>query len=261
MIEPQLLDYIRQQTAAGIPKENIAKTLVANGWQVDVINEAFAALSGAPSSTFPSSTTPYAANTGISNQPVSHAAATEAVYGGFWRRLGATLLDMLLLLLVEILLSLILWVGHAGITLSSPIGTGLLVLVCFLVVSIFESSAWQGTPGKKLLGLSITDVSGNRITFLRAIGRNLAKILSELILFIGFIMIAFTERKRGLHDMLAGTLVVKTSETRTGAIFAILAVAVLTPILALVLLGAAVFGIFSTLANNVTLSPTPVVGT
>ena len=64
---------------------------------------------------------------------------------------------------------------------------------------------------KKALGLSVTDLSGNRIGFGRATGRYFAKILSGLILLIGFIMVAFTQRKQGLHDMLAGTLVYKAS--------------------------------------------------
>ena len=60
------------------------------------------------------------------------------------------------------------------------------------------------------LGMKVTDLAGNRISFLRATGRYFAKIISALILFIGFIMVAFTEKKQGLHDMIAGTLVVRT---------------------------------------------------
>ena len=59
------------------------------------------------------------------------------------------------------------------------------------------------------LGIQVTDLQGNRVSFGRALGRTLAKILSAIILYIGFIMAAFTEKKQGLHDMVAGTLVVK----------------------------------------------------
>jgi uncharacterized RDD family membrane protein YckC len=59
-----------------------------------------------------------------------------------------------------------------------------------------------------VFGLIVTDNEGNRLSFGRATGRWLAKILSVLILWIGLIMIGFTERKQGLHDMIAGTLVV-----------------------------------------------------
>jgi len=74
-----------------------------------------------------------------------------------------------------------------------------------------ESSARQGTIGKSLLGLRVTDFEGNRISLLRAVGRYFAKIISAFILLIGFIMVAFTEKKQGLHDMLAGTLVLKAN--------------------------------------------------
>jgi uncharacterized RDD family membrane protein YckC len=60
------------------------------------------------------------------------------------------------------------------------------------------------------LGMKVTDLAGNRIFLLRATGRYFAKTISGLILFIGFIMVAFTEKKQGLHDMIAGTLVVRT---------------------------------------------------
>jgi uncharacterized RDD family membrane protein YckC len=60
-----------------------------------------------------------------------------------------------------------------------------------------------------VLGLKVTDLQGNRISFGRATGRYFGMILSTMICFIGFIMVAFTEKKQGLHDILAGALVVK----------------------------------------------------
>jgi uncharacterized RDD family membrane protein YckC len=59
------------------------------------------------------------------------------------------------------------------------------------------------------LGIRVTDLDGGRISFGRATGRYFGKILSGLILGIGFLMAAFTERKQALHDLLAGTLVVR----------------------------------------------------
>ena len=72
-----------------------------------------------------------------------------------------------------------------------------------------ESSSWQATLGKKVLGLVVVDENGQRISLAKGIGRYFGKILSALIVLIGFIMVAFTEKKQGLHDMLAGTLVLK----------------------------------------------------
>jgi uncharacterized RDD family membrane protein YckC len=73
-----------------------------------------------------------------------------------------------------------------------------------------ESSSYQATLGKMVCGMKVTDLSGNRISFERATGRHFAKYLSGLILCIGYIMVGFTERKQGLHDLLAGTLVFRS---------------------------------------------------
>ena len=70
-----------------------------------------------------------------------------------------------------------------------------------------ESSPKQATLGKLALSMKVTSLQGERISFGKATGRYFGKILSALILLIGFLMIAFTEKKQGLHDMLAGTLV------------------------------------------------------
>jgi uncharacterized RDD family membrane protein YckC len=79
----------------------------------------------------------------------------------------------------------------------------------WLYFSLMESSVWQATVGKKLLGLTVTDLEGRRISFGRATGRYFAKIISSLILFIGYMMAGFTEKKQALHDMIAGTLVLR----------------------------------------------------
>jgi len=79
----------------------------------------------------------------------------------------------------------------------------------WLYFSLMESSAWQATLGKKALGLTVTDLEGRRISFGRATGRYFAKIISSLILFIGYIMAGFTEKKQALHDLIAGTLVLR----------------------------------------------------
>ena len=76
-----------------------------------------------------------------------------------------------------------------------------------------ESSARQSTIGKRIIGVKVTGIDGNKISFLRATGRTLAKFLSVITLGIGFLMIAFTKKKQGLHDIVAKTLVVKHGES------------------------------------------------
>ena len=134
-------------------------------------------------------------------------------YGGFWIRALAYLIDGVILGIAQ-------WVIFAamGQSMFDPdpatvsalpnVLSGLLGLAYFVA---FEASSWQGTPGKRALGLIVTDMDGNRISVLRAVGRYFAKILSALILLIGFIMVAFTERKQGLHDIICSTLVLKAN--------------------------------------------------
>ncbi len=140
------------------------------------------------------------------------AGSAQVAYGGFWIRLVAYIID-------AILLSIAMGVVGAviGINVFDPdletysASTNLLsLLVAWLYFALLESSERGATVGKMAMGLRVVSDKGERLTFLNATGRYFAKIVSAIILCIGFIMIAFTDRKRGLHDMIAGTLVIKT---------------------------------------------------
>jgi len=156
------------------------------------------------------------------------AAALSAVaYAGFWLRFVALLIDGLLLYFVSMILFLPFaastGMGMRGMMTGRPpdpqaifpmihalLRLALLRTVLhWLYYSLLESSAWQGTLGKKALGLEVTDLDGNRISFGRATGRFFAKIISAIILGIGYLMAGFTEKKQALHDILAGTLVIR----------------------------------------------------
>lgn len=142
-------------------------------------------------------------------------------YAGFWIRVGAYIIDYIVLYIVQIVLGMVFGISAGALSGMDPSGTealttgaGLIYLLLIIGISIgyyvvMESGPWQATLGKKAVGLIVVDESGERITWTRALGRYLAKILSTIILFIGFIMVGFTEKKQGLHDILAGTLVVK----------------------------------------------------
>jgi uncharacterized RDD family membrane protein YckC len=75
--------------------------------------------------------------------------------------------------------------------------------------SLMESSKYQATLGKIALGIKVVDEDNQRLHFSKALLRNLSKLLSAAIFFIGYIMIIFDERKQGLHDKIADTFVVK----------------------------------------------------
>jgi uncharacterized RDD family membrane protein YckC len=155
--------------------------------------------------------------------PVS---APPVAYAGFWLRFVALIIDFIIIYCVRALIFLPFGIGMGmrgmfhGAQPQSPadlvpfFATFIRIMVISTIIqwlyfSLMESSAWQGTLGKKALGLTVTDLEGRRISFGRATGRYFAKIISSVILFIGYIMVAFTEKKQALHDMIAGTLVLR----------------------------------------------------
>ena len=79
----------------------------------------------------------------------------------------------------------------------------------WLYFAILESSRSQGTVGKIALRIKVTDMAGRRISFTKATERYFGKMFSGLLFFYGFVMILFTEKRQGLHDILVKTLVVK----------------------------------------------------
>lgn len=83
------------------------------------------------------------------------------------------------------------------------------VVIQTLYFALLESSSKQATIGKMVLGIIVTDTNGNKLDFTKALVRNLCRIISSMILLIGYIMAAFTEKKQALHDIIASTLVVK----------------------------------------------------
>ena len=152
-------------------------------------------------------------------------------YAGFWKRFVAYMIDSIMISVASgILLIPFLAVVGLGVfslhdsNLSYDSDTaisfivamiaGYLVLVAgiaiagWLYFALMESSSPQGTLGKMALGIKVTDMAGNRISFGRATGRYFAKFISSLTLCIGYIMAGFTQQKQALHDIIAGCLVI-----------------------------------------------------
>ena len=144
----------------------------------------------------------------------------EYDYAGFWKRFAAVFIDGVILAFAGGVIGGIFGavtggvLGAAGADINviqgmcGIIGGVLGLILRWLYYTLLECSSKQATLGKMALGIIVTDGQGNRISFARANGRYWAKIISGLILYIGFIMAGFTERKQALHDMMAGSLVV-----------------------------------------------------
>lgn len=150
-----------------------------------------------------------------------YTAESQVVFGGFWLRFCAAFLDGLILLIpnyglqfgIRAAFGLDLlrdWSGDPAMeTLSFALVFLTQTTLGWLYGALQESSHYQATLGKRACGLIVTDMSGQRISFARATGRHFGKIVSWLTIFIGFIMAGFTQRKQALHDIMAGTLVIR----------------------------------------------------
>jgi len=125
-------------------------------------------------------------------------------YASFWQRVAGAIIDNIIFVLAGALIS----------ALAAAASSPMLIPLAWLLVYIgyyagFESSSLQATPGKLAMDIKVTTLQGERIGFGRALGRLLGKLLNSLILGLGYLMPLFTEYRQGLHDKVAGTLVVR----------------------------------------------------
>ncbi|MBK5277990.1 MAG: RDD family protein [Bacteroidia bacterium] len=153
-------------------------------------------------------------------------------YAGFWMRFVAIVIDGIIISILRafLVVPILAMVGISFATgledfdpsnmdeliplIATIVATaGVLMLISTVIWVLYgtlmESSKYQATMGKLALGLIVTDLNGSKLDFSKALLRNLGKILSNFILMIGYIMAAFTEKKQGLHDIIAGTVVVQ----------------------------------------------------
>ena len=150
------------------------------------------------------------------NQDTAH-------YAGFWRRFVAFLIDSIIVVIIGCIGGSFIGLMYGFLAAAttdgdiSPdaIGTGAGVLGFIwgiaadcLYFTALESSSMQATPGKMVLNMIVTNYEFRRIGFGQANARYWGKLVSSLILGIGFLMVAFTEKKQALHDQFAGTLVI-----------------------------------------------------
>jgi len=128
--------------------------------------------------------------------------AIRLEYAGFWIRTAAYIIDSIVVGLVAFAIGFVL-----GDLQAEAIGTviNLLIGVCYF--ALMESSTYQATVGKMAVGIKVGDHDGDAISVSNAIGRYFAKILSAIVLCIGFMMVGWDEKKQGMHDKLANTYV------------------------------------------------------
>lgn len=150
-------------------------------------------------------------------------------YAGFWLRFGAWVIDYLILIVPFTIISLSMGLGAVMTTVMDQMKTDqvaaleayatavlpityVLMVIGFIYYTLFEASKWQATPGKMAVGIRVTDTDGQRISIARSAGRNAVRLTNVLrfpvpLPLICYVVAAFTERKQGVHDLLAHTYV------------------------------------------------------
>lgn len=123
-------------------------------------------------------------------------------YASFFRRLMASIIDFYIIIL---LLSFIQFISGAS---GGALFYIIVILFSWSYFAYQDSSVSQGTVGKQAMNIAITDLNGNRITFVRATKRFVGKILASLPFFSGLLPVLFNEKRQGLHDKIAKTLVI-----------------------------------------------------
>jgi uncharacterized RDD family membrane protein YckC len=166
---------------------------------------------------------PYAPPRATLREDGDYMAGGEVVYAGFWKRYAALFIDSFVVGIayyIVLIVAAVVGFGAAGLSGagSDAMGAGLIAMLfgvyaLYPVVSGiyyigFESSSLQATLGKMAVGIKVTDNDGQRLGRGNALGRWASHLLCYFTLYIGYIIAGFTDRKRGLHDMAAGTLVV-----------------------------------------------------
>jgi uncharacterized RDD family membrane protein YckC len=179
------------------------------------------------------------------NLTASTTAAKPAalIHAGFWVRLLAAFLDILFITACFILFALltgglIVYTGRDSILHDGRSGPLLFWSFIFFTMAyhiMLESGIHSATLGKRWMNLKVLEKNGEGLTIARATGRFFARLLSQLLLFSGFLIQPFTPRKQALHDLLAGTIVVQISDSKKISLMASLLVlffALMLPVLA-----------------------------
>jgi uncharacterized RDD family membrane protein YckC len=171
----------------------------------------------------------------------SGAASSESAdeYGGFWIRTLAYSADISIIMLGLIAVAVpFAFLGGTGMSIYGVIAA----VGPWAYFVWFAASEQQATYGKQLCGLKIEHAgTGERISLLRSLGRELAKILSGVVFMIGFLIAAFTRRKQGLHDFLATTVVVREGPARILLAVIVTIAGVVIPIIVIPLMFGAMF--------------------
>lgn len=236
MADPKLLDYVRGQINSGVAVETLKQSLLGAGWSTSAVDEAISVASNPVS---PSESGAVSSGGG------------EVKYAGFWIRWAGAIIDGIILQIGFYIFSFSLGssggLGGNSYTLMNVRSVGIIVLsfVAPFIYYIIMTHYYSATLGKMAVGIVVKNETGQKLTLGEVLMREIpGKLLSSITLGIGYLMVAFTEKKQGLHDKLAHSVVVYKDPTkkRTGAFIAVVVVVVL---IVLAILGTALAVFFA----------------
>jgi uncharacterized RDD family membrane protein YckC len=136
-------------------------------------------------------------------------------FAGFWIRVAAAIIDWIIIAFVFFILE-----KASGIPFLQAYNedfrgemvnlnlTVITYVISYLYFVSFVASKWQATPGKRLLKIYVVTEDAGKISLARSFGREAASYLAAIIMCIGYLMVAFTKQKTGLHDLIAHTRVI-----------------------------------------------------
>jgi uncharacterized RDD family membrane protein YckC/type II secretory pathway pseudopilin PulG len=226
MVNPQLLDYVKSQIAQGVNSDTIRQNLISGGgWHVSDIDEAFKVI--APVS-------------GSNTQNPAGVVPASIKYAGFWMRWVALILDGIILAVPGIIVQLLVAFTLAAYGFSANSGqiiASLSYLVLYFAYFVLMTYYNGATLGKMIVGIKVQSESGQKLSVGQVVLREtIGKIISGLIISIGYMMAGFTDRKRALHDMMAKTVVVYKDPTKshTAGLVVGIILACILPVLAII---------------------------
>ena len=148
----------------------------------------------------------------VHHQQAMNAVVLDARPIGFWARVVAATIDSIVTVVASVIVAVA--AGFFTAAIGAFVGNAelfgqlVVIVTSWLYCALMEASDVQATLGKLVIGAKVVDTNGGKLTFGRATGRHFSKYISSILLCVGYVVAAFDERKRGLHDMIAGTCVV-----------------------------------------------------
>jgi uncharacterized RDD family membrane protein YckC len=195
MVTKEMIDYIDRARKVGKSDQDIRAALTTAGWAEEDINAAF------------SPNPPQAVNYAAGSASGEQNQIANVRYAGFWIRFVASIIDGIILFIPSMFLGILAVALGGGNEIVSLTKTFATVVIGGIYIYIIYR--YQASPGKMALGLKIVSDNFERMTLGQVLLREIVgKFVSSLILYIGYIMIGFTAKKQGLHDMIAKTVVV-----------------------------------------------------